>query len=148
MRSESNFKKNSGFSLIEIMVVVAIIGILAAIAMPRYADYVRRGKAAEATAELGDLKIRMEQYYQDNRTYLDAGGLTAPCSPPAGKIKFFTIACSARTANTFTLTATPVSNADMAGFEFTINETGAKTSKFKGTTGGTCWLTSDTGTCS
>ena len=147
MRSINNFKNSGGFSLIELMIVVAIIGILAAIAMPRYADYVRRGKAAEATSALANLKIRMEQYFQDNRTYLDVGGLTAPCSPPAGTVKFFTIACSARTADTFTLTATPTSNADLTGFEFTISESGAKTSKFKGTIGATCWLNSSTGSC-
>src|SRR5450631_654421 len=58
-----------GFTLIEVMVVVAIIAILAAIALPNYTDYVTRGRIVEATAGLGDARNKMEQYYQDNRTY-------------------------------------------------------------------------------
>lgn len=140
-------KKSAGFSLMELMIVVAIIGIIAAIALPGYADYVRRGKATEATSALAEQKIRMERYFQDNRTYLDTGGLVAPCSPPAGSMKFFTVTCTLQTATAFTLTATPNANVDMDGFEFTINESGMKTSKFQGNTGANCWLTSKSGTC-
>ena len=55
-----------GFTLIELMIVVAIIGILASIAIPQYSDYVKRGKAAEATSNLATLRIKMEQCFQDN----------------------------------------------------------------------------------
>ena len=61
-----------GFTLIEVMIVVAIVAVLAAIALPNYADYVKRGKIIEATSALSDLRTRYEQYYLDNRTY--AGG--------------------------------------------------------------------------
>ena len=61
-----------GFTLVELMIVVAIIGILASIVVPSYTDYVKRGKAAEATATLADLKNRMEQCFQDNRDYTHA----------------------------------------------------------------------------
>jgi len=147
IRNSARFAKEAGFSLIELMIVVTIIGILAAIVLPGYADYVRRGKAAEATSALADQKNRMEQYFQDNRTYLDAGGLVAPCAPPAGSTRFFTISCTERTANTFTLTAAPNANSDMTGFLFTINESGLKTSMFQGTSGANCWLTSKSGSC-
>ena len=60
-----------GFTLIEVMVVVAIVGILAAIALPSYADYVRRSKIIEATAGCPTMRTRMEQYFLDNRTYVD-----------------------------------------------------------------------------
>ena len=146
--SQLQYKKYQGFSLIELMVVVAIIGIIAAIALPGYTDYIRRGKVAEATSTLADYKIRMEQYYQDNRTYENVGTLIAPCAPPVGTTKYFTIACTVQTANTFTLTATPNSNADLSGFLFTINESNVKTSTYKGVTGATCWLNSASGSCS
>ena len=145
--SQVQHVKNQGFSLIELMIVVAIIGIIAGIALPGYADYVRRGKATEATSTLGDLKIKMEQYFQDNRTYENAGGLVAPCAPPVGAVKFFAFACTAQTATTFTLEATPLSNADMTGFKYTINESGAKTSTYSGSALRNCWVNSKTGTC-
>jgi len=147
MRNIIKPSNSNGFSLIELMVVVAIIGIIAAIALPGYADYVRRGKAAEATSTLADLKNRMEQYYQDNRTYLDVGGLTAPCTPPAGTTRFFTYVCALRTADTYTLAATGVAEQDMANFVFSINENNLKTSTFDGNVCNTRWLTSKTSTC-
>ena len=139
-------KIEKGFTLIELMIVVAIIGILASIAWPSYVDYVRRGKAAEATSVLADLKIRMEQYYQDNKTYLDAGGLTAPCSPAAGSASFFSFACTVQSATNFTITATPIAGADVDNFQFTIDEANAKTSIFD-STAGACWLKSKGSTC-
>jgi type IV pilus assembly protein PilE len=131
-----------GFTLIELMIVVTIIGILAAIGIPEYRDYVKRGKAAEATATLANLRIRMEQFYQDNRTY--AGG---PCSPTAGTTQYFAYACDVNNAAAFTLRATPVAGQGVNNFSFTINQDGAKTSVFDGTAGATCWLTSKGGTC-
>lgn len=144
-------KTQKGFTLIELMVVVAIIGILAAIAWPNYTQYVKRGKAAEATSILADLKIRMEQYFQDNKTYADTGGLTAPCSPAAGVAKYFTFACSTQTATNFTLSASPVAGQNMDNFAFSINESNVKTSVFDGTdattAGNSCWLKAQGGTC-
>ena len=59
----------TGFTLIEVMIVVAIIAILASVAMPAYTDYIRRGATQEAFTTLADLRIRLEQHYQDNRAY-------------------------------------------------------------------------------
>lgn len=140
-------KRQHGFTLIELMVVVAIIGILASIVVPSYGDYVQRGKAAEATAILANQKSRMEQYFQDNKTYADTGGLVAPCSPLPGVAKYFTFACTgAQDANNFTITATPVAGQGVNNFSFTIDQANAKTSNFDGTTGA-CWLTKKAGTC-
>ena len=61
-----------GFTLVELLVVVAIVGILAAIAVPQYGDYVLRGKIAEASATLSQHRVKMEQFFQDNRTYAAA----------------------------------------------------------------------------
>src|SRR5476649_1652588 len=62
-------KTEKGFTLIELMITVAVIGILLKIALPAYTDYVKRGKLVEGTSTLSDGRVKMEQYFQDNRTY-------------------------------------------------------------------------------
>lgn len=127
---------NSGFTLIELMITVAIVGILASIAIPSYSDYVRRGKVAEATSTLADLRVKMEQYFQDNRTY--AG--STHCAPAAGA-KYFTYACSvAAAATVYTITATGVAAQGMSGYSYTINQNNVKTSVVLGGVGATCWI--------
>lgn len=132
-------KAQRGFTLIELMVVVAIIGILASIAMPAYTDYVKRGKAAEATSTLANLRVQIEQYYQDNRTYVGFN-----CSPA---LKYFTYSCTTQTATAYTLNAAGKAAADMGSFQFTIDQNNARTSNFDGSTGATCWLTKKGGSC-
>lgn len=139
-----------GFTLIELMITVAIVALLAAVAIPNYSAYVQRGKAAEATSTLALLKNRMEQYYQDNKTYADIVGppvLTAPCSPQAGTTKYFTYSCTLQTLSQFTLTATPVAGQGVDNFSFTIDEAGNKTSIFDGSPLANCWLNSKGGSC-
>jgi type IV pilus assembly protein PilE len=128
----------NGYTLIELMIVVAIIGIIASIAIPSYTDYVRKGRAAEATSNLADARIKLEQYFQDNRTYV--GG---PCAITGEN---FAYACTL-TADTFDVTATGNASKGMGAFEFTVDESNAKTSKFDGTVGATCWLSSKSGSC-
>ena len=67
-----------GFTLIEVMIVVAIVAVLAAIALPNYADYIKRGKIIEATSALSDLRTRYEQWYLDNRTYVGGCAVIRP----------------------------------------------------------------------
>src|SRR5437867_53900 len=64
--------RGAGFTLIEVMIVVAIVGVLAAIALPNYSDYVKRGKITEATSALAEVRTRYEQWFLDNRTYAGA----------------------------------------------------------------------------
>ena len=85
-----------GFTLIEVMIVVAIIGILATIALPSYRDYILRGQLIDATNLMATGRANMERYYQDNRTYAAVGSVVPPCST--------SIAAAARTLGKFVLT--------------------------------------------
>ena len=136
-----------GFTLIELMITVAIVAILAAVALPNYSDHVRRGKISDAVAGLSDQRLKMEQYFQDQRTYVGscAAGTVAPppVSPPN-----FTIACGPRTATTYTVTATGIGS--MAGFTYSIDQAGAKstTALPSGwTVNSTCWVLKKDGSC-
>jgi len=141
-------KRGLGFSLVELLVVVAIIGILAAIAVPQYSDYVTRSKITEATATLSEHRVRMEQFFQDNRTY--AGACTAGTVAPVPTGRYFTYACSALTATTFTVTATGVAAEGMNGFVFTINQANARATTgvpAGWATNTNCWVTKKGGVC-
>lgn len=137
---------HAGFTLIELMIVIVIVGILAAVAVPSYSDYVQRGKITEATTNLGTLRVRMEQFFQDNRTYI--GG---PCSPAAADAKYFGYACTvAPSATGFTISATGVAGQGMGGFTYTIDQANNKTSTItaSGWTGNaTCWARKKDGSC-
>jgi len=151
-------RRQRGFTLIEVMVTVAIIAILAAIALPNYRDYVTRGKRTEATGGLADARVKMEQYYQDNRTY-PTGCVIAPTSPGLNNVQvqnlqYFTLSCSNLSATTYTVTATGV--ADMTGFAYTIDQDNNKTSTFSGSGASSgytaaspnnCWVLRKGGSC-
>ncbi len=67
-----------GFTLIELMITVAIVAILAAIALPSYRDYILRGQVVDATNGLAGMRADMERFFQDNRTYATTGTFTTP----------------------------------------------------------------------
>ncbi len=141
---QSIFQK--GFTLIEVMIVIAIIGILASIALPSYQDYVIRASLVDATNTLSATRARLEQHFQDNRSYITVGGFISPCAsiPNAGKFSF---ACSNLTATTYTVTATGSGN--VSAFSFSINQQDTRvtiSSKWGNT--GNCWLLSKTASCS
>ena len=73
-------RRAQGFTLIELMIVVAIVAILTTIAYPNYRDYVIRGQLVDATQGLAAVRANMERYFQDNRTYVAIGPFTPPCT--------------------------------------------------------------------
>jgi type IV pilus assembly protein PilE len=148
LRRAGAMSAGRGFTLIEMMIVVAIIAILAAIAIPNYVDYVRRGKIIEATSALSDLRTRYEQWYLDNRTY--AGGCLV-IRPVVDITRAFDITCGGESATTYVGTATGKAGEGMSLFTYTINQANAKTSTITepGWSGNlTCWATRKDGSCS
>lgn len=137
-------KKNKGFTLIELMITVAIMGILMGIVFPNYKNYILRSQVVEATSNLSILRTKMEQYYQENRTYAGActNGTLAPI--PSG-LKYFNITCSNLGEDTYTLTATGISN----GFTYSVDQLNqrATLSTSNWGTSTSCWIINNNGTC-
>ncbi len=136
--------RHNGFTLVELMIVVAIIGILASIAIPAYSDYVTRGKIAQAISELADARIKMEQFYQDNRTY-SPGINAASLGIASGSKSYFTYALSSVGLTAYTITATGVGN--ISTYSYTINQSNTKTSATPWGNSSTCWVKSKGGAC-
>ena len=137
-RCESNYKpKQLGFTLIEILIVVAIIGILAGVAYPSYTEFVLRSNRSEAQRELLRYANLQEQFFVDSRAYASdmtsLGGSSASIDTESGN---YTISVSAQTATTFTLQAVAKKGQvkDTGCTTLTVNEIGNK-----GTTSATCW---------
>jgi type IV pilus assembly protein PilE len=150
-------RRENGFTLIEIMVTVAILGILAAIALPNYNDFVRRGRIPEATTALADLRIKLEQYFLDNRRYSDGSPAdpswpcaTAQLAAVNDRLQHFTITCATPDANTYTLTAT--GRTSMVNFAYSLNQANARVTTSLptkwGTAPGNCWAVRKGGGCS
>ncbi len=118
---------SAGFTLIEVMIVVAIVGILLAIALPSYRSYIERGDRASARAAMLDAQQFMERFYATNNTFLGAvlpARLTGvPTSSPRYNIGL--LPATDLTANTFTLTATPINAVSMCS-TLTLKHTGEK----------------------
>lgn len=160
--------RQQGFTLIELMIVVVLIAVLASIGLPQYTNYVKRGKAMEATSQLADMRVKLEQWYQDNRTWAavgttiviactDSTSTALPGRAGGSGVKYFTYACSNQTATTYTVTATgTVTSGDqtMAGFTYTIDQTNARTTTLTAasgwvtaTTSYNCWITRKGDSC-
>lgn len=141
-------KKHRGFTLVEIMIVVAIVGILATVAVPMYTSYMARGKLVDAQSTLTTARVALEQYYQDNRTYVSTATKTSPC--PAATT-YFTYTCTPQ-ANYFLITASSAANQGLGAagsYVYTIDSSNAKaTTKFAGSTSSaTCWITKTGQSC-
>ena len=143
-------RKQAGFTLIELMIVVAIIGILAAIAFPSYQESTAKTRRANAQAEMLSLSSALERYYSENNHYSNAAAAGADTGAPAGTVyrveaevaTFYTITISAvgdvDAAQTYTLSAAPVTGSAMAGDRcgtMTLSSAGVKTP----TTPTDCW---------
>ena len=128
MHSSNRYER--GFTLIELMITVAIVAILAAIAYPSYTKYVQRGYRSEGIAMLNDAVARMERYYAQNNTYavtnLTALGFAS--ATPLSQTGRYQLSMAA-TATTYSFTAAPQSQQtqDACG-SLAIDQLGNKTS--------------------
>lgn len=136
--------RHPGFSLIELMVVVAIIAIIAPFALPSYAAYIQRSRVGDALAPLAQYRLQMEHASQDNGNY----GVTTCAVAPPSDTPYFRFGCAlASSAQGFVATATGYGQ--MAAYVFSVDELGAqKTTAFPGAASlpAPCWLTR-TGGC-
>ena len=121
----TNYRR--GFTLIEVMIVVAIIAVLAAFAIPQYREYVLRGQLVSATNLLSSYQARMERHFQDNRDYRTVGAFITPCvAAAAERDEFFQLSCPTLEANSFVLRATGRTGLPTAGFQFTVDQQSAR----------------------
>ena len=140
----SQYRHNRGFTLLELMIVVGIIAILSAIAIPAYNDYVLRGKLSEAYSQLSSLQIRMEQYYQDNRSYQQAGTCSdgsncAICAPSSGVTNFQYSCATTNAGQNYSYSATGQATVGTDGFLFTVNDAGVKATTTSGNAATNGW---------
>jgi type IV pilus assembly protein PilE len=113
-----------GFTLLEVMIVLAIVAILASAALPSYAAYVKRSRILDAVTRLADARARMEDYFTDQRSYVDPAGR---CGVEVGSAATdsFDIRCEG-TVTTFLYTASGRAAKGMSAFVYTIDQTGNK----------------------
>lgn len=122
-----------GFSLVELLIAMAIIAILATIAVPSYQNYITNARRSDGQTALFDLASRMEQYYSDNNTYQTAtigtGNATDVLSSNTSPEGWYTLSITTQTPTTYTLQATPQNaqgSADTRCQSLTLNHLGIK----------------------
>jgi type IV pilus assembly protein PilE len=134
-------QKIKGFSLIELAIVLAIVGILAAIAYPSYSSYILKTRRSDAMAILTQDQITLERCYSLNFSY-NAACAALPAFPQTSAQGFYSITLSNLGASTYTLTATPKGSQvkDTTCTTMTVNQVNVRTAANNGGAAQTiCW---------
>jgi type IV pilus assembly protein PilE len=145
-------RRATGFTLIEVLIVVGIVGFLAAIALPAYTDYILRSKLTEGVSNLSDMRVKLEQYFLDNRTYVGACDNATIAKLPSGEnAKYFAYTCPELTATTYRVTATGRANQGLGGMIYSIDHANKRTTDGVPTgwtaPGSDCWVLKKNGSC-
>jgi type IV pilus assembly protein PilE len=134
-------RPSRGFTLIELMIAMAVLAILTAVALPSYTAYVQRSRVPVALDALSAYSTRLEQRYQDTGSYTDgAGGCWGLAS--VGAAKDFTMSCSLGSGGQ-AFTATETGSGKMSGYTYTLDSSGVRktTAHPNGTPSTNCWST-------
>lgn len=153
-RRNQDPRRGHGFTLVELMITVAIVGILATVAYPQYQNYVRRGQLSEGFTTLADMRVKLEQHYQDNKFY-GTGAASTTCATLSGHsafpvaTRYFRFECAGGAAPSQTYGISAIGTGGLTtGYEYAINQAGTKsTTKFANAAStAACWL-SKAGSC-
>ena len=125
----SMHRQSKGLTLIELIIVVAIVGILSAVAYPSYTEYVKKTHRAEITGLLLETAQHLERFYSRNGQYSDVVGPPAVTLEVSAGNAFYAVVADRTNGQAFTLTATPIGTAMMKGDKcgsFVIDNTGKR----------------------
>lgn len=131
--------RSKGFTLIEVMIVVAIVGILAAVVLPSYQQYVIRANRAAAQSFMLELSSKQERYVLDKRSY--TATVSDLMTPPGEVSNNYNVTLGSVTATGYLITATPIGNQldqDTLCGVLTLDQAGIKTVAGTGTLA-ECW---------
>lgn len=133
---QKTFRLNAGFTLIEVLIVVAILGIIAGIAFPSYMNSVKKSNRSDAKAALNDAAQRLQRCYTSLNTYADAANCSVRASlegegglESGERMYSVTVAANGNAQTTYILTATAISGTQLGDegcTELTLSHTGAK----------------------
>lgn len=143
-------RPQQGFTLIEVMITVAIVAILSAIAIPAYSEYVLRARITEATNALSDMRLKMERFYQDNRRYdaVPPACTLNTVAPPPSPTAHFNYACNVTGRDTYVVQAIGTGSMNLFTFQIDQSNTRSTPSVPAGwVTSVSCWVQRRDGSC-